>query len=115
MIRCDFETCTMECKYYRSCNLHQPITSQLLYVRKELNWLSNHLREVNEGINHFNTMLIQYERGNLSEFIVDHISRNTIENLLSDLHSEKRETISQIREYQIKENNMVKILNRRQR
>lgn len=114
-INCNWETCNSECKYFKSCNLHQPATSQLILICNQLDWLSVHLDEINKGINHFKNMLFQFKQGLLSDFIMKHTSRNTIETKLRELNDEKLRTISEIREYQIKEKNMRKILNRRRK
>lgn len=60
-------------------------------------------------------MLFQYKQGLLPDFIAEHISINTIEHEIKKLRKEKKDILSEIKEYQIKENNISKILKRRQK
>ena len=112
-IRCDYTICSNECKYFEYCNLHQPSNFSLVQVREELNWNVSYLNEINRGINHFNNMLFQFEHNQLPLFIMGHTSKEKISNKITQLRTEKKETITKIKEYQIKEKNIIKILERR--
>jgi methionine salvage enolase-phosphatase E1 len=86
----------------------------LVCLRRELNWKVNRLNEINQGINHFNNMLFQFEHNNLPAFIMEHTSKEKINKKITELRLEKKETIQSIREYQIQERNILKILERRE-
>ena len=111
MIKCDYVKCE-NCNVFDVCNLHQTTTSQLLMIRKELNWKINRLKEINKGINHFKTMLLQFKRNELSDFIMQHTSETQITKSLNLLRLEKKTLQSEIKEYQTMEKNIIKILKR---
>lgn len=114
MIRCDYVKCE-NCNVYSQCNLHHATTLQLSMLRKELNWKVNRLKEVNRGINHFKTMLLQFKRNELSKFIMEHTSETLINESLTLLYAEKGTLQTEIKEHQIMEKNITTILKRRQK
>jgi len=114
MIRCDYVKCE-NCNVYGVCNLHHATTLQLSMIRCELNWKVNRLREVNRGISHFKTMLLQFKRNELSEFIMEHTSETLINESLTLLYAEKGTLQTEIKEHQIMEKNIITILKRRQK
>lgn len=114
MIRCDYVKCE-NCNVFDVCNLHQTTTSQLTMIRKELNWKVNRLKEINQGISHFKTMLLQFKRKELPDFIMQHTSETLIAESLNLLYSEKQTLQAEIKENQIMEKNIIKILKRRQK
>ena len=111
-INCNYVKCE-NCNVYDKCNLHKIANFQLLNTRQQLNWSISRFNEIVEGINHFNSTLIQYNQGELSDFVMKHISKHTIQQRLSSLHSEKTELLLEIKRLQTKEKNIIKIINRR--
>lgn len=112
-INCDYVNCTDKCKHYHVCPLHQPSNSSLSMLRNELNWKVGRLNEINQGISHFRNMSYQFEMGILPTEIAWHTSKEKINNKINELYLEKKELIQSIRECQLKEKNIVKILERR--
>ena len=112
-INCDWEKCVSDCKYFDVCNLHEPFNTELFRVNVQLNWLVQRLSEINNGIGHFNTILFQLKHGQLSQFVMEHMSEYSINKKLAELKIEKEQTMVEIRKYQVKEKNMRKILKKR--
>lgn len=46
IIRCDWEKCTDECKYYNQCDLHNPASSQLLAVQWERDFIFRKIQDI---------------------------------------------------------------------
>lgn len=112
-IKCNFEKCSVECKFFSMCNLHEPTTFDLLLIKRELSWKVNRLNEVNRGINHFNSLLLQYNHNQLSDFITKHFSKRIVETKLQKLYAERNELTKEIKNYQTMERNINKILAKR--
>lgn len=110
-IKCDWEVCSNKCMYYSSCILHQPAHSNLIKVEEELYWNVNRLNELSRGINQYKQELFQYN--DLPESIKKYVSRESLQELIHQAEEEKLKVQSTIRELQIKELNMRKILQRR--
>jgi|GEM_PF-6713897 adenylosuccinate lyase len=111
MINCDFERCTDKCTYYESCILHHPSHFNQLQVEEELKWNVNRLNELTRGINQYKQSLYEYDR--LPDEVQKYLSREKLQDLIRKSELEKQEVQSTIRELQIKELNIRKILQRR--
>lgn len=110
-IRCDWEKCSNKCRYYSSCILHHPTHSNILRVEEELSWNVNRLNELSRGINQYKQELFQYD--DLPKMVREHLAKETLQELIHNAEEEKETVQSRIRELQIKELNMRKILQRR--
>lgn len=110
-INCNFVKCE-NCDVFDVCNLHQKTSFEALKIRQQINWNVKRLNEIHNEINHFNTTLVQYKRMELSPFIMEYLNIDDIQEILENLHHERTTLRSQIRKLQIKEKNIIKILNR---
>lgn len=110
MIKCDFEKCSANCRYYNSCILHQTSHFNQLRIEDNLKWNVNRLNELTTGINRYKQSLNQYYE--LPKTVRKHIQRDEFKELIKKAETEKKEIQQEIRELQIKELNIRKILER---
>lgn len=71
MIRCDYSSCTSECKYYNRCNLHEPASSPLINIQKEIGFNLNKLRSIDASLKLFIEVKKDINNGKYSEDIVN--------------------------------------------
>ena len=63
MIRCNYSSCTSECKYYAQCNLHEPASSPLINIQKEIGFNLNKLRSIDDSLKLFITTTRDIKQG----------------------------------------------------
>lgn len=113
MINCDFEECTSLCKNYYICSLHTPFNQRLGELRSMIIWDYKRIHEINKGINHCKEMIYAFNHNELPEIVSEYFSERIMLEQIRSLREEKNQLVSELRELQIKEKNIMKILKRR--
>lgn len=111
-IKCDWEECTLKCKYYSVCPLRRAYSPQLSQLSKEREWYIKKLNQLNGGINEYSNAIKDYDA--LPDIIKKRISLNELHEILEQMKIEKKEILVEIKKIQVKESNIMKILNRRE-
>ena len=112
-INCDWEECTLKCKYYHVCSLRKTYSPQLSQLAKEREWQITQLKQLNGGIEEYMNTIREYD--SLPEVIKKRISLKELHEILNQMRADKKEILLEIKRIRVKESNIMKILNRRER
>ena len=116
MIRCEHDHNGCEiCAKYHKCNLYKPCSHQLYNIKRELKWDIDYLKEIEQAINHYITVIYQYDHHQLPSSVMQRLNIGKIQNRLQNLRKEKTEIMKQIEHLRIREKNITQILERREK